>query len=214
MYLPPVFREDRIEVQHELIRAHPLGLIITSGPNGPTATPLPCQLCTDDGNPGTLRMHCARRNPLWQELQAAPQCLVVFQGPQHYITPSWYPTKKESGKVVPTWNYTMVQVRGHARIVDDTAWLRRHLADLTDGQENSFPAPWKVDDAPEDYISAQMNAIIGMEITIDRIEGKWKVSQNRGDADRKGVVDGLLALGEEGEPMANIVAGRIKGPTS
>jgi transcriptional regulator len=208
MYQPPLFREDRIEVQHDLIRAHPLGLLITSGPGGLMANPLPFLIDPEGSERGTLRVHLARANPQWRELEAVDECLIVFQGPQDYVTPSWYATKRETGKVVPTWNYATVHAWGRPQVIDDAAWLRRQLDDLTLTREGRRPAPWQVGDAPPDFVAAQMRAIIGVEIPIDRIEGKWKVSQNRPEADRVGVLAGFRAQGETGEPMAALVAER------
>ena len=209
MYQPPVFREDRLEVQHEFIRAHPLGLLVTAGPAGLIANLFPFLLDQDGSDKGTLRLHIARANPQWRELAAIEQCLVVFQGPQDYVTPSWYATKRQTGKVVPTWNYTMVQVRGRPRIVDDEAWLRRQLEDLTSSREGRRAAPWQVGDAPADFIAAQMKVIVGVEIPIVAIEGKWKMSQNRPEADRLGVIAGFREAGEE--TMAALVAERGSG---
>lgn len=191
MYIPPAFREDRIEALHELIRLHPLGLLTTAGASSLAATPLPFLVYADGGKSGTLRAHMARANPHWRDLQGGADCLVVFMGPQGYVTPSWYPTKRETQKVVPTWNYVCVQAWGRPRLVEDAAWLRRQLDDLTRAMESARPEPWAVNDAPEDYLAAQMKAIVGIEIPIDRIEGKWKLSQNRPAADRAGVVAGL-----------------------
>ena len=206
MYQPPHFREDRPEVQHELIRNHPLGLIITSGPGGLQANQVPCLVYPGESAHGTLRAHLARGNPQWKELAAVEQCLVVFQGPQRYITPSWYVTKQQTGKVVPTWNYVTVQAWGRPRVIEDAAWLRRQIEDLTDLNEGRFPEPWKVSDAPESYVQSQIKGIIGIEIPIDRIEGKWKVSQNRPEQDRAGVVAGLRGSGESAATMAALVA--------
>jgi len=191
MYIPPAFREDRLEALHELIRLHPLGLLTTTGESGLAATPLPFLVYADEGGRGTLRAHMARANPHWRELQGGAECLVVFMGPQGYVTPSWYQTKRETQKVVPTWNYVCVQAWGKLRIVEEVAWLRRQLDDLTRAREGARHTPWAVSDAPEDYIAAQMQAIVGIEIPIDRIEGKWKLSQNRVEADRAGVLAGL-----------------------
>ena len=191
MYIPPAFREDRIEALHDLIRLRPLGLLTTSGASGLSATPLPFLVYPAEGKNGTLRAHMARANPHWRDLQGGADCLVVFMGPQGYVTPSWYPTKRETQKVVPTWNYVCVQAWGRPRLVEDAAWLRRQLDDLTRAMESARPEPWAVNDAPEDYLAAQMKAIVGIEIPIDRIEGKWKLSQNRPAADRAGVVAGL-----------------------
>jgi len=216
MYQPPHFREDRIEVQHGLIRSQPLGLLITAGPGGLQANPIPFLVYGDLTAHGTLRAHMARGNPQWRELAAVEQCLVVFQGPQKYVTPSWYPTKQEHGKVVPTWNYVTVHAWGAPRVIEDTAWLRRQIEDLTDQnevgllQEGRLPKPWKVDDAPEQYLASQLKGIIGIEIPIAKIEGKWKVSQNRPEVDRAGVVAGLRGSDEQAAVMAALVAERGK----
>ena len=208
MYQPPAFREDRIEVQHALIRAHPLGLLITSGPAGLLANLFPFLVDADGSDKGTLRLHIARANPQWKELELIEECLVVFQGPQDYVTPSWYATKRETGKVVPTWNYATVHVWGRPRVINDDAWLRRQIEDLTASREGRRAEPWKVDDAPPDFVVAQMRAIVGIEIAILRIEGKWKMSQNRPEADRLGVIEGFREQGEAGERLATLVAER------
>ena len=210
MYQPPHFREDRIEIQHDLIRTHPLGLLITAGPGGLLANPLPFLIDSEESPRGTLRVHLARANPQWRELAAIAQCLIVFQGPQQYVSPSWYPTKRETGKVVPTWNYVTVHAWGRPCVIDDAAWLRRQIEDLTHLKEGTQPAPWKVDDAPAQYVASQMKGIVGVEIPIDRIEGKWKVSQNRPQADRAGVVAGLRGSGQTAEIMATLIVERGK----
>jgi transcriptional regulator len=199
MYQPPAFREDRIEVQHALIRAHPLGLLITAGPGGLMANAVPFLVYPEGSGCGTLRAHVSRGNPQWRELTAVEECLVVFQGRQKYITPSWYATKRETGKVVPTWNYVMVQAAGRPRVIEDPEWLRAQIGELTRTHEGLRSAPWAVSDAPADFIGMQIKAIVGVEIEIARICGKWKVSQNRPAADREGVIEGLTA---EGEAMA------------
>ena len=210
MYIPPAFREERIETLHELIRQHPLGLLTTAGASGLLATPVPFLVYADEGNSGTLRAHVARANPHWRDLQGVAECLVVFLGPQGYITPSWYPSKQEAQKVVPTWNYVTVHAWGKPRIVEDAAWLRRQLDDLTHARERARPQPWAVGDAPDDYIAAQMQAIVGIEIPIERIEGKWKLSQNRAEADRAGVAAGLSSPDDPNcnAAMAGLMAGR------
>ena len=209
MYQPPLFREDRLEIQHDLIRAQPLGLLVTAGPAGLVANLIPFLIDAETSELGTLRAHFARANPVQHELATGAECLVVFQGPQNYVTPSWYATKRETGKVVPTWNYATVHTWGRPRLIEDPVWLRRQLDDLTLLQEGVRPAPWQVDDAPEPFIAAQIKGIIGVEIPIGRIEGKWKVSQNRPEADREGVVEGLRAEGEEA--MADLVTRRGGG---
>jgi transcriptional regulator len=208
MYQPPHFREDRIEVQHDLIRAHPLGLVITAGRGGLMANSIPFLVDAGTSERGTLRGHLARTNPQWHDLAVIEECLVVFQGPQEYVTPSWYATKRETGKVVPTWNYVTVHVWGRPVVIGDTVWLRRQIDDLTRSRERARPAPWNVHDAPESFVAAQIRGIVGVEIAIARSEGKWKVSQNRPEADRVGVVAGLRAAGASTEPMAVLVAER------
>lgn len=206
MYLPSAFREDSLEVQHDFIRAHPLGVMMTSGEGGLMANHIPC-LLYPEGPHGVLRLHMARANAQWKELAAGAQCLVVFHGAQAYITPSWYATKAETHKVVPTWNFVAVHVWGTPVIHDDPAWVRAQIGALTDSQEKARVQPWRVEDAPEDFIAAQMRAIVGVEIAITRIEGKWKVSQNRTPADRQGVATGLAD--EQGDAvMAGLVARR------
>ncbi|HTR11749.1 MAG TPA: FMN-binding negative transcriptional regulator [Roseiarcus sp.] len=196
MYEPPLHREENLARQHALIRARPLGLLISSGPSGVVANAIPFLLEPAASTLGTLKAHMARANPQWRELVQAPDALVVFQGAEHYVTPSWYATKRATGKVVPTWNYVMVQARGRAKIMDD-AWLSRQIQALTNEREAARDAPWAVQDAPADFIAMQRRAIVGIEIEIRDIRGKWKTSQNRPVADRAGVVAGLEALGDE-----------------
>lgn len=211
MYQPQHFREDDPAVQQALIRAHPLGLLVTMGAAGLEANLIPFVL---DAAAGLLQGHLARPNSQWQGLDPAIEALVVFQGPEAYITPSWYATKAETGKVVPTWNYAVVQVHGRIRAIEDRDWLRAQIEALTRGQEDKREHGWQVGDAPAAYVEAQIRGIVGVEIAITRIEGKWKVSQNRPENDRAGVVDGLHALGGDAErAMADLVAARRKaGP--
>lgn len=200
MYQPPHFREEDLSVQHALIRAHPLGLLITAGENGPTANLLPFHLDASRGVKGTLQVHMARANGQWKELLAGAAPLVVFQGAENYVTPSWYATKRETGKVVPTWNYAMVQVKGTATVIEDFDWLRRQIGALTGDHEGKRAEPWAVEDAPDAFIAAQIRGIIGVEIEIAEIVGKWKVSQNRPAADIAEVIEGL---GEPDQPHKN-----------
>lgn len=190
MYQPDHHREDRIEVQHDLIEAHPFGLLISTGAEGVLANGLPFLLQRQEGPKGRLQAHIARANPQWKGLNGQ-EVLVVFQGPLTYVTPAFYETKRETGKVVPTWNYAMVQARGIAVLRDDPAWLDAQIAALTDRHEAPRDAPWEVSDAPRPYIEAQLRGIVGIDIDIRQIEGKWKVSQNRPEADRLGVAQGL-----------------------
>lgn len=206
MYQPAHFREDRLEVQHQLIRAHPLGLLVSAGEGGLVADHVPFLLEAGALALGTLRCHVARANPHWQRLASAAEVLIVFQGPQAYITPSWYPSKREHGKVVPTWNYVVVHAWGRPQVMDDPAWLRRQIECLTRQQEATRAAPWHVNDAPAPFIDAQIKAIVGIEIPIGRIEGKWKVSQNRPEADRDGVRAGLAEQGALSARISDLVA--------
>jgi transcriptional regulator len=193
-----------------LIRAHPLATLITAGAGGLIANLVPFIL-VDKGDKGTLRAHIAKANDQVGALQAGAETLVVFQGPEAYITPAWYPSKEEHGRVVPTWNYVLVQVRGTPHVIDDPGWLRTQIGALTLAQEDRRAHPWKVSDAPEGFIDGQIRAIIGIEIPIVTIEGKWKVSQNRSAADRQGVVHGLQDEGGN-EDMARLVADRLREP--
>jgi transcriptional regulator len=172
------------------------------------ANPIPCLVDSELSEKGTLRAHLARANPQLQELAVVEECLVIFQGPQQYITPSWYETKRETGKVVPTWNYITVHAWGPPRVIDDAAWLRQQVGELTASREDRRAEPWAVSDAPDDFIAAQLKAIVGLEIPIARIEGKWKVSQNRPAADRAGVIAGLQNEGDA--TMAAHVAERAR----
>jgi transcriptional regulator len=199
MYQPPLFREERLEVLHGLIRTHPFGLIISVRPDGePVANAIPLLLDAASGGKGMLRGHLARANPQWKLLAATGRALIVFQGPYSYVTPSWYETKKETGKVVPTWNYVIVQARGAVKIHEDAAWLRTHVGALTDSHEEGRQDPWAVSDAPESFIDSQLKGIVGFEIEISSLEGKWKVSQNRPVPDRVGVVEGLTTDDRQG----------------
>lgn len=212
MYLPAHFEETRPEVLQPLLNAHPLGLLVTQDMEGGlVANSLPFLWEPDPaGGPGILRGHVARANPLWRESRTDVDALVVFQGPQAYISPSMYPSKAATGKGVPTWNYTMVQARGPLRAVDDADWLRAFVTRLTERHEAQRPVPWEVSDAPADYIDTMLRAIVGIEITLTSLRGKWKVSQNRARPDREGVVYGLRSQGgAEAEAMAQVVADAI-----
>jgi transcriptional regulator len=203
MYQPQHFREDDPAIQHALIRAHPLGLLVTKGPAGLEANLIPFVLDASAGERGVLKGHLARPNLQWRDFDPAVGALVVFQGAEAYITPSWYAAKAETGKVVPTWNYAVVQVHGRIRAVDDRGWLRVQIEALTRLQEEHREQQWHVADAPPQFVDAQLGGIVGVEIEIARIEGKWKVSQNRPANDRPGIVAGLRTDGEAA--MADLV---------
>lgn len=188
MYVPAAFLEERRERLAALIAAHPLALLVSHGPSGLSVSPVPMQL-----QGSVLTAHLARANPQLDDLRAGGEVLAVFQGPQSYVTPAWYAAKAEHGRVVPTWNYLTVEVRGRVRVIDDPDWLARQVADLTDAHEAGRDQPWAVSDAPEPFIAAQLRGICGIEVAITAMTGKWKASQNRSDADRSGVIAGLAA---------------------
>jgi len=198
MYLPKHFEQSDPAALAALMHDHPLATLVVATPDGPTADLIPLEFHAGVGPQGTLRGHVARANPLWRHAGAA--ALAVFHGPQAYVSPNWYPSKREHGKVVPTWNYTMVQARGALRAVDDAAWLRALVGRLTVRHESTQPAPWAVGDAPDDYVQQMLRAIVGIEIELTSLLGKWKVSQNRNQADRQGVAEALAA-----DPMAVLV---------
>ncbi len=204
MYDVAAFREDRVEVMHALIQAHPLATLVTMTPQGLEANHIPFLIDAAPAPFGTLRGHVARANPVWRSFNAEVDVLAVFQGSQAYITPSWYPSKAQHGKVVPTWNYAVAHAQGPLKIVDDAEWLRALVTRLTASQESALEKPWQVTDAPADYINTMLKAIVGIEIPVRRLQGKWKMSQNRLPQDREGVIQGLEARGDEaGRDMLN-----------
>lgn len=207
MYLPKHFEETRVEVLHELIRVHPFGTLVTLRADKLDADHIPFEIDPDPGPLGTLRGHVARANPVWREMSSGAEVLVIFQGPDTFISPSWYPTKRETGAVVPTWNYAIVHARGVPRFIDDRAWLRGFVEKLTDRHEAGRREPWKVTDAPADFIDKMLGAIVGVEIPITRLIGKWKVSQNRPGHDRAGVVEGLR---RDHQPSAGAMADLVR----
>jgi transcriptional regulator len=209
MYVPEAFRETSLEVLHGFIAANPLGLLVSMGARGPVVTPVPFVLAPDEGPFGTLRAHVSRANPHWRMLAEAPEALVLFQGPHAYVTPAWYAGKRETGKVVPTWNYVIVEASGQATVIHDADWLRRQISALTDRMERPRAEPWAVDDAPQPFVAAQVRGVVGIELPLAALEGKWKVSQNRPDTDRVRVAEGFAAEGAAA--MAAEVAARV-GP--
>ena len=209
MYQPEHHRVDDLKQMHALMRARPLGILVSAGEAGLCATHLPTVL-KDDGRYGLVECHLARANPHWKDLARGIEALMIFQGIEGYITPAWYPSKAEHGKVVPTWNYSVVHVYGHPEIMEDEHWLRSHVTELTAQQERVRAAPWAVSDAPESFIAVMLRGIVGIRFAIERIEGKWKMSQNRETLDREGVAEGLLARGEGDDlQMAELVASKI-----
>ncbi|MCG8563023.1 MAG: FMN-binding negative transcriptional regulator [Hyphomicrobiales bacterium] len=207
MYVPPHFREERVEVLHDLIRAHSLATLVTLGADGLTASHIPMLIDPEPAPYGTLKGHFARANPHWQDISSEVEALAVFSGPQAYVTPSWYPTKQETGRVVPTWNYAVVHAYGRIETYTDPDRLLALITSLTDHYERELAAPWAVSDAPDDFVQRQLRAIVGIEIPVARLEGKWKVSQNRNAADRAGVAKGLSASADaEDRSVAALVS--------
>ena len=193
MYVPRHFEESRTDVLHELVRAHPFATLVTQSADGLEANHLPLELDPEPTPYGTLVGHVARANPVWRQAAVDVDALVIFAGPHGYVSPGWYPTKQETGKVVPTWNYAVVHAHGRLRFVEDAAWLRALVERLTRRYETTRPAPWAVSDAPSEFIDAMLKAIVGVEMVVTRLVGKWKLSQNRPVADRAGVRRGLVA---------------------
>jgi transcriptional regulator len=191
MYVPSHFAETRTEVLQQLIREHAQAVLVTLGSGGLSANHIPFELDPDPAPFGTLRGHVARANPVWHDFSKDVEALVVFQGAQAYISPSWYETKKQTGKVVPTYNYIVVHAHGALRVVQDQAWLRALVERLTNRFEGQKAEPWRVSDAPGEFVDKLLGAIVGLEIPVTRLIGKWKLSQNRPQADRDGVVRGL-----------------------
>jgi len=203
MYRPSHFEQHDAAALHALMREHPLATLVTQQAGGITADAIPLEY---DAASHTLRGHVARANPLWREAAGQP-VLAVFNGPQAYITPSWYPSKASTHKVVPTWNYTLVHAHGVLRAVEDAPWLHALVSGLTAHHEATRATPWAVADAPDDYVQQMLRAIVGIEIPVDQIIGKWKISQNRSDADRLGVAAGLAEGAAPAQALAKLVAG-------
>ena len=196
MYLPTAFEEHRPEALHALMRAHPLGTLVAHGPDGLDANHIPFELDTAVGPHGLLRAHVARANPVWQQA-ADTEVLVVFRAADGYISPNWYPSKPEHHRHVPTWNYAVVHAHGVLRVRDDERFLRGLVARLTREHEarSQQQKPWKMGDAPTDYIDGLLKAIVGLEIEVTRLVGKYKLGQNREERDRLGAAAGLEGLG-------------------
>lgn len=203
MYLPAHFEEARPEALRGLIADHPLGALVTLGANGLDANHLPFEFDAAAGPHGTLRAHVARANPVWREAAERPDALVIFQGPSAYVSPSWYPSKHEAHRQVPTYNYMVVHAHGRIAVRDDEAFVRGLVARLTRRMEAGEPAPWKMGDAPADYLAQMLANIVGLEIEVTRLVGKWKLSQNKEARDRRGAAD---ALGQRGGDERRAVA--------
>jgi transcriptional regulator len=206
MYQPRSFREDRVEVLHETMRQIAFGALVSLGEGGLEATHVPMLIDAEPQPFGTLRGHIARANPQWRTLKAEVEALAIFSGPNAYVSPGWYETKRQTGKVVPTWDYVAIHARGRLRFFDDLEPLRAIVTGLTEFHERSRPQPWHVTDAPADYLDTMLKAIVGFELTVTALQGNWKMSQNRPAIDHPGVIRGLTEAGAE--DVAALVAAR------
>ncbi|WP_372982904.1 FMN-binding negative transcriptional regulator [Marinobacter sediminum] len=208
MYVPKHFKEDDTKTLHRYIRDYSFGLFVIADKDGIEANHVPFYFQVDSDNSlGTLQCHLARTNPAWKRIEKGGSVLAIFQGPDAYVSPSWYASKAETGRVVPTWNYLAVHARGAARVVQDPSWLKEHLHNLTDRHERDRAQPWSVDDAPEEYTERLMQGIVGIEIRIEELSGKLKASQNQPEANRAGVKAGLKAEGvTHAEAMADLIS--------
>ena len=208
MYVPEQFAEPDIDVLHALIRSRPLATLVTLTPDGLNANHVPLCLSVPPNGLGTLRGHVARANPMWKDFDRNVDALAIFHGPDCYVTPSWYATKAENGKVVPTWNYAVAHAYGTLKVIEDPAWLRGTLEDLTDRNEARLDSAWRVEDAPREFTERLMDSIVGIEIVMKRLTGKWKVSQNQPGRNRRSLAQGLHAVGgKEALEMAALVEG-------
>lgn len=212
MYLPEQFAEQRVEELQRIMRDFPLGTIVTHTSQGLDANHIPFELDAERGACGTLQGHIARANPLWTDFPSGADVLVIFHGNDGYISPSWYPSKQETHRHVPTWNYEVVHAHGKLRIVDDEKFVRGVLARLTRRHEAAEPRPWKMGDAPADYLDQMLKMIVGIEVEISRVQGKRKLGQNRDARDLEGAVRALRDRGQtaladamEGERRASSV---------
>ena len=211
MYLPAQFEESRTEVLHDLMEKHPMGILFTHGQSGMDANHLPFDLHRDEGSQGVLHAHVARNNPVWQDAANGDEVLVVFRAADAYISPQWYPSKHEFHKQVPTWNYIVAHAYGRITIRDDERYVRGVVARLTRIHEATQPVPWKMTDAPRDYIDTMLKAIVGLEIEITRIVGKYKLGQNKEARDIRGAGEALNAKGDRLLGDAMLAAADARG---
>jgi transcriptional regulator len=211
MYIPRHNEEKRVSVIQALMVAHPLATLVTLGAQGLFASHIPMVLEDDGSEFGLLRGHISRANTQWRDFSPTVDALAIFAGHQHYVTPTWYSENGEHAKQVPTWNYAVVHAYAPLKVIEDAQWLRAHVSKLTSIHEAPFPVPWKVSDAPEEFIQSQLKGIVGLELSIRRLEGKWKVSQNRTERERQGVMEGLTELNTpESLAMKTLVKERNK----
>jgi len=215
MYIPRHNEENRVPVMHALMASQPFATLVTMGGSGLFASHLPIVLDPDGSEFGTLNAHISRANTQWRDLVPSVDALAIFAGHHHYISPTWYPETREHGKEVPTWNYVVVHAYGPLKVIEDTHWLRKHVESLTKIHEAASPVPWNVGDAPADFIQSLLHGIVGLELPIRRMEGKWKVSQNRTERERQGVLEGLTRLDTpESRAMKALVEEKLKASQS
>jgi transcriptional regulator len=211
MYNPAQFKVEDVGEAHALIRAHPFAILVTQGADGLFATHLPTVLKADAASPlGRIECHLARPNPHWKAFAPEAEALLIFQGPEAYIRPGWYASKAEHGKVVPTWNYAVVHAYGRLETVHDQAWLVGHVDDLSRQQEGPYTEPWATSDAPDSYLAVMARGIVGLKLAITRLEAKLKMSQNREDRDRAGVLAGLAERGERRDAEVAALVSKLK----
>jgi len=211
MYIPKHNQEKRVAVMQALMVSHPLATLVTLGAQGLFASHIPMVFDNDGSEFGVLKAHVSRANPQWRDFTPAVDALAIFAGHQHYVSPSWYSENGEHAQEVPTWNYAVVHAYAPLKVIEDRQWLLAHVNRLTNIHEAGFPVPWRVSDAPEEFIASLLKGIVGLELPIQRLEGKWKVSQNRTQTERQGVIDGLTRLNTpESLAMKDLVEERRK----
>lgn len=210
LYNPPAFRETDLQRLHDHIAATGFATLVTTGADGPLISHLPMLLDRSAGTYGRLTGHLARANSQWQASDLTKLAIAIFAGPDAYVTPSWYPSKQEHGRVVPTWNYSVVHARGLLEVFDDPEALATHVAALTAMHENRFEVPWNVTDAPQDFIRQRLKGVVGVRLAITAIEGKAKLSQNRGDDDQRSVIEGLSASDRPGDQATAALMKRLR----
>jgi len=205
VYIPPAFREERPEVLQAFIERHPLGALVCMTAEGLTANHIPMIFASRPDGVQVLRGHVARGNAIWKSIEPDASVLVIFGGANHYLSPSWYPAKKEHGKVVPTWNYSVVHAHGTIRFSDVKSQTLEYVTELTESREGAKSEPWKVSDAPAQYIDRQLAGILTFQITVNRLIGKFKASQHRAAAERQSVRDALDALGYPADDRDEVI---------
>ncbi|MDD5277323.1 MAG: FMN-binding negative transcriptional regulator [Methylovulum sp.] len=208
MYIPKHFDEPKFDVMQALMRDYPLATLVALSADGLTANHIPLHWADDGSDYGCLRGHVARANPMWRDTDPSREVLAIFQAENAYISPSWYATKQQTGKVVPTWNYAVVHAYGALRVIDDAAWIRKQLEQMTAHHEAAFPQPWAVSDAPHDFTDQLIGQIVGIELAVTRLRGKWKVSQNQPAENQDSVAQGLNKSGKA--QMAGLVTSKGK----